>query len=99
MTKATHHAGGVAITSFQPTARFAKDFRKLPHDLRDRVEEALKKLQMNPRPAGVRFEKLQQPPDTYSIHVTGNYKISFNVDGNCAILRRVAPHKEIDRAP
>jgi hypothetical protein len=30
---------------------------------------------------------------------TGNYKISFEISGNIATLRRVALHDEIDRRP
>jgi plasmid maintenance system killer protein len=38
----------------------------------------------NPRPPGLRFEKLQgyRRPDIYTIHVTGNFKISMEIEGN-----------------
>jgi plasmid maintenance system killer protein len=53
------------------------------------------------RPPGLRFEKLSgySNPDIYTIHVNGNYKVSLEVTGGNALLRRVAPHDEIDRAP
>jgi plasmid maintenance system killer protein len=58
-------------------------------------------LVRNPIPAGLRFEKLKgcSHPDIYTIHVTGNYKISFEIADGTAYLRRVASHDEIDARP
>lgn len=43
---------------------------------------------MNPRPPGLAFEKLagHSRPDIYTIYVTGNYKISFEIEGSTAFL-------------
>lgn len=94
-------AGGVAITHLKRKSRFDRDYGKLTAELRERTAEKLRDLLRNPRPAGLAFEKLKgyRRHDLYSIHVTGNYKISFELEGSTAILRRVAPHDEIDRAP
>jgi Cytotoxic translational repressor of toxin-antitoxin stability system len=93
-------AGGVVITGWRPSKRYSKEYRKLTDDLRARVDAKLTDLQQNPRPPGLGFEKLKGHPDIYTIHVTGNYKISFDIEGgSIAFLRRVAPHDEIDRAP
>ena len=94
-------AGGVVITGVQRTTRFVRDYGKLTADLRALVDAKLHDLLANPRPPGLRFEKLKgyHRPDLYTVHVTGNYKISFAIDGDTATLRRVAPHDEIDRAP
>ncbi len=95
-------AGGVVITSWTPSKRFTKEYRKLASDMQQRTDVKLDDLQKNPRPPGLGFEKLQgyKQPFIYTIHVTGNYKVSFEViDGNVAFLRRVGTHDEIDRAP
>lgn len=94
-------AGGVVITCVQRTTRFVRDYGKLTADLQALVDAKLRDLLANPRPPGLRFEKLKSyhRPDIYTIHVTGNYKISFEIAGDTAILRRVAPHDGIDRAP
>ncbi|MGQ0530642.1 MAG: hypothetical protein ACT4PG_12715 [Panacagrimonas sp.] len=97
-------SGGVELSGLQKTRRFDREFLKLcktdPKRASD-VESALNKLLKNPRPAGISFEKLKgySAPDIYSIHVDGNYKISLEIDGGIAILRRVATHNEIDRQP
>lgn len=94
-------AGGVVITHWKRSKRYAKEYSKLTADQKDRVNEKLDDLKKNPRPPGLGFEKLKghNSPDIYTIHITGNYKVSFEIHGQMAWLRRVANHKEIDRAP
>lgn len=94
-------AGGAALTSLSPTRSFERDFRKLSPDLQELVEAKLKALRQYPRPAGLGFEKLKgyRKPNIYTIHVTGNYKISLELRGSSGVLRRVGTHNEIDRAP
>lgn len=93
--------GGVVIARIKRTARFKKDFDSLGQGLQSKTVQKLGDLLKTPRPPGLRFEKLKgySKPCIYSLHVTGNYKVSFLVDGSTAILRRVAEHDEIDRAP
>ena len=94
-------AGGVEIASWRKLKRFHKEYGGLDIELRDTVDEKLQQLTKDPRPAGLGFEKLKgyANPDIYTIHVTGNYKISLTIDGGLATLRRVADHNEIDRCP
>lgn len=94
-------SGGVIITGWQASRRYARDYRKLSRELQSRVDSKLDDLQKNPRPPGLGFEKLSgySSPDVYTVHITGNYKLSFELNGQTAFLRRVAPHDEIDRAP
>lgn len=94
-------AGGVIVTDWRPSRRYGRDFKKLTQQLQELVGIKLDDLKANPRPPGLGFEKLKgyKDPDIYSIHITGNYKVSFEITGTSAWLRRVAPHDEIDRAP
>lgn len=95
-------AGGVVITRWKKSRRFHREYDKLTIELRDLVDSKLQDLAREIRPPGLRFEKLSgyADPDIYTIHVTGNYKVSFEIiDGKTAFLRRVADHNEIDRSP
>lgn len=94
-------AGGVTVTDWEPSSRYSRDFRKLTEQHQALVCDKLDDLMANPRPLGLGFEKLkgQKSPAIYSIHITGNYKLTFEINGSSAWLRRVAPHDEIDRAP
>jgi mRNA-degrading endonuclease RelE of RelBE toxin-antitoxin system len=94
-------AGGVIVKQLSTTSRFDKQFKKLPPEIQRLVPQKLEDLLANPRPAGLRFEKLKgyARPDIYTIHITGNYKISFEIDDSVAILRCIGNHNEIDRLP
>lgn len=93
--------GGVAITALDFTVRFKRDYGKLPRSVSALLDSKLSDLLKNPRPPGLAFEKLQgyRRPLIYTIHITGNYKLSMEIEGHTAILRRVACHDEIDRQP
>lgn len=94
-------AGGVTISRWMKSKRFHREYDKLTIELRDRVDEKLQDLSRSIRPPGLAFEKLKghSDPDVYTVHVTGNYKISMEISGGTAFLRRVGDHDDIDRAP
>jgi mRNA-degrading endonuclease RelE of RelBE toxin-antitoxin system len=93
--------GGVKITRWSKLRRFHRDYDKLTFEQRDLVDSKLQDLATNPRPPGLKFEKLKgyTNPDIYTIHVTGSYKVSMEIAGSVATLRRVGDHDDIDRAP
>lgn len=84
-------------------SRFKKEYETLDAALKDAVDETLKDLLRVPIPPRRRFHALggYKNPKLYTIDVTPNkaYKISMEIEGECATLRRVSTHREIDRAP
>ncbi len=94
-------AGGVTVSRWAKSVRFHREYDKLTLELRDIVDRKLQDLSKSPMPPGLAFEKLHgySNPDIYTIHVTGNYKISFEISKAIAFLRRVGTHDEIDRLP
>jgi mRNA-degrading endonuclease RelE of RelBE toxin-antitoxin system len=93
--------GGVVIGRWSKSKRFHKDYDKLTLDQRNLVDQKLQDLALDPRPPGLKFEKLKgySNPDIYTIHITGNHKASMEISSSNASLRRVGTHDEIDRAP
>lgn len=93
--------GGVVVARWSKSKRFHKNYDKLTIELRDQVDQKLQDLTRDPRPPGLAFEKLKgyEKPCIYTLHVTGNYKISMEIAGSHAHLRRVGSHDDIDRAP
>lgn len=83
--------------------RFQRDFKRLDEDQRDRVIQALKDLLLPEIPAKYRLNKLQgyKRPSIYAIHITPNHshKLTMEIKGTTAILRRVGTHREIDDLP
>ncbi|VVD74118.1 hypothetical protein PAQ31011_00773 [Pandoraea aquatica] len=71
--------------------------------MKKEVKDALRDLLVDPIPASRRFHSLKgyRNPKLFTIDVTMNksHKISIEIEGTCATLRRIATHKEIDRAP
>ncbi len=91
------------VRKVQCTRTFDSDYKRLPDEIRNEVDQALRDLVKDPMPRRLRFEKLagHRRSPIFTIHATRNhsYKISFKLCGNTAVLRRVARHKTIDRGP
>lgn len=94
-------SSGLVIQSITYRQTFLADYSKLTPNIKNRVDKQIEKCMQNPMPRGLRFEKLQghSNPDIYTIHVTGNWKISMEINGSTADLRRIAVHNTIDRNP
>lgn len=82
---------------------FARALRALPREIQGPALGAITDLTQTPIPARLRFEKRSgyKRPDIYTIHITRNHshKLSFELSGDTAILRKIGTHKEIDRSP
>lgn len=88
----------------RPSTRFLRDYKRLSPDLQREVDNSLRDLGRQPVPAMRRLHRISpagQRPQLFSVDVTPNkaYKISFELDGAFAVLRRVGTHAEIDRNP
>ena len=73
--------------------------RKQSPEVKQAARQAIKDLVKDPYPKKYRLEK--QTPEAWTIHVTSNHshKLSFELVGDTAVLRKIGTHKEIDRAP
>lgn len=85
------------------TDPFKKQYKKLEPSLRAAAQQAFKDMYKDPLPASLRFHSLNgyKNPRLFTVDVCSNksHKISFEIDGETAILRKIATHKEIDRSP
>ena len=93
--------GGLVIKQLSLSPRFERQYKKLPSEIKVVIPEKLNDLLKQPFPAGLKFEKLKgyRRPDIYTIHINGNYKISFEIVGCVAKLRCIGNHNDIDRLP
>lgn len=84
------------------TERFKKDYKSLSPDLQNAVNDCITDLAKDPLPASRRGHRINsgQFPKVFSVDVLPNksYKLSFEIDGTQAMLRRVGTHREIDRS-
>lgn len=91
----------VAIDRTRPS--FVRSFSALPDDVAALAIDVIADLLKTPPPARLRLHKLggYKNPKVFTIDITSNlsHKISLEIDGDIAILRKAGTHKEIDRAP
>lgn len=82
---------------------FKNSYHRLPDEIKKCVDSVLEDLLCNPQPKRLRLEKLQgnNKPPVYTIHVTPNHshKLSFELRGDVAVMRKIGTHKDIDRSP
>jgi len=97
MTRTLH------IERFEPSPSFQSGVRALPENVRVAANDALKLLKQNPSAKSLRLHTLKgiKKPTIWKIDVFSNHswQITFELDGDMAVLRRVATHAEIDRRP
>lgn len=91
--------GGFSIAF---TDRFKKDYKSLPGNLQQAVDACIADLAKDPIPTSRRSHRINQGqfPKVFSVDVTSNksHKLSFEINGDQALLRRVGTHREIDRS-
>lgn len=87
------------IRQVRYTDRFKSLFQKQSPEVQSAARQAIEDLVKDPHPKKYRLEK--QTVEAYTIHVTRNHshKLSFELIGDTAILRKIGTHSEIDRAP
>ena len=78
---------------------FKKDFNQLPSDVRKRADRCLEDLLSNPisRSRQVKKRKGAQKnkPDIWQARVTRDVRLTFEMDGETALLRRIGTHSRI----
>lgn len=82
--------------------RFERDFKSLPRDVQRAAEAAIRGLCEDPIPQRRRAHRLNgHLPPIYVVDVFTNHswQITYHLDGDVAILLRVAAHAVIDRKP
>jgi mRNA interferase RelE/StbE len=74
----------------------AKEFRKLPSEIKERIREALNQLTENPLPSGV--IKLKGDEGLFRIRI-GDYRIVYEIDDSVKLVRvtRVRHRKDVYR--
>ena len=74
----------------------AKEFRKLPPLIKERIREAVNQLTKNPRPSGV--VKLKGEDRLFRIRI-GEYRIVYEIDDSAklVLVTRVRHRKDVYR--
>ena len=78
------------------TKRFDRDYAKLSSELKNRVDEKLKFLIVNPEHSSLQFKKMQGTK-IWEMKLTKGYRITFDKTSDTYILRRVGTHDILRR--
>lgn len=82
------------ITGFDYKPSFKKDLRRLDPGIRKDVQKAINDLKGDNELSPGRHLKKLKGSNAYSIRIGRDYRLSFEVDGEIAILRRVGPRQK-----
>jgi len=81
--------------------RFTKPYfahcEKLPQDIQNRADKQLKLLLENPQHPSLRLHKMRGYTNRWEISVTMRYRITFDIEGDEYVLRKIGPHDILDR--
>jgi len=73
------------------TNSFLKDYKKLPEEIKPRVNKNLALLFENPRHPSLRFKKLKGT-DKFEIRISKGYRLTLRYQDQILELRRVGTH-------
>ncbi len=82
----------LGVKGFKPLPRFKRLFRKLDPSVQQQVKDTLADLQKNPIPPGRRVKKMEGHKDVWEARVNDNFRLTFKIEGDTAILRNVGTH-------
>jgi addiction module RelE/StbE family toxin len=74
------------------TRQFDRLFRRLPKRIRLETYEKLELLLTDPAHPSLRVKRIQSTQDLWEMSVTMNYRITFQVEGETIVLRRIGTH-------
>jgi len=78
------------------SASFFKDYKNLPAQIQIRADKQLLSLVENPKHPSLRIKKLRGT-DIFEIRVTQGYRLTFKIEKEFLILRRIGTHDLLKR--
>ena len=74
------------------TARFKKDYQKLPEEIKKAAKQQLAFLLSNPDHPSLNMKKMQDPRNIWEARVTESYRFTFQIEKDSYILRKIGTH-------
>ncbi len=76
-------------------ATFKKDYKKLPPEIRDKVDKQLTFLMGNPDHPSLNLHPIQGTKGIWEGYIDYHYRFTFEVEDECYVLRKVGLHSII----
>jgi addiction module RelE/StbE family toxin len=74
------------------TKNFVREYRRLPEEIQKTVDKQLEMLMENPKHPSLNFKKMQDPRGIWECRVTYTYRLTFQIEDDTYILRKVGTH-------
>jgi len=79
------------------TVLFKKDYDKLPANLQEQVDLQIERLLENPKHPSLHVKKMEGHASTWEARITRGYRMTFQIDDDIYLLRRVGTHAILKR--
>lgn len=74
------------------TKPFKKDYKGLPKNIQEQIEKQITLLLDNPKHPPLQTKKMEGRQFIWEAKITGGYRMTFQIDGDTYLLRRVGTH-------
>ena len=75
---------------------FDRDYAGLPEEIKERVDNQLALLLLNPRHPSLRLKRIRGTADIWEVRVSRSYRLTLQLAGDTYLLRRVGSHDVIE---
>lgn len=90
---------GPKISTIGRLPHFERAYKSLGPQIQKGVDEAIKDLFKNPFPPGRHVHKMGGYRNIWEVRINQDYRMSFQLDGDKAILRNVDSHDKLLKNP
>jgi len=79
------------------TKPFQRDYQGLPENIRKQIDKQIMQLIENPKHPSLHIRKMEGRLSVWEARITKGYRMTFQVDGDIFLLRRVGTHSILKR--
>jgi len=79
------------------TKLFKQDYQGLPEEIRKQIDKQILRLMENPKHPSLTIKKMEGHTSVWEARITKGYRMTFQIDGDIFLLRRVGTHSILKR--
>ena len=79
------------------TKPFKRDYRELAEKIQDQTDKQIIQLIENPKHPSLNVKKIEGHKSIWEARITKGYRMTFQIDGDIYLLRRVGTHSILKR--
>jgi addiction module RelE/StbE family toxin len=79
------------------TKPFKRDYKGLPENIQDQIDKQIIQLIENPKHPSLNIKKMEGHKSIWEARITKGYRMTFQIDGDIYLIRRVGTHSILRR--